>query len=500
MLYTSVNYKGCAIAVAIILLNLSLLGCGGSSGSANNTTSTSAAFSSTCRSVSSNDGHSGDSSHHDDDGSSGCGSGGGGGGGGTSPCTPPTTTGTPWNYPCEISLAKAYNTVFLTDVDGGVPYDEASKEGLAALIADHASLEQQTNWTAWHSVTSIQNPLTDVTNVGVLVADTSNQPTFGIKVGTTLIPIYTAGTWTPPSRGWINDPMGTPVTDLLTGQLISDWSTGVVSIPALLTAHGLPADSYFTFYVTNYAGKPINMDISNTHRIENNGTTNGGFLLAYEDGGDGDYNEPIIYVNAPNSAPSGCYGLKPTILGTPNADLLIRGTLGNDVIMTFGGSDVIYASLGDDVICSGDGNDMVFGGGGKDIIFDDVGRNLLNGDGGDDTIYGAKDRDVIFGGPGNDTIYGNGGGDVVYGDAGDDLIYAGGGNDVALGLGGSDEIHGGDGNDRIFGGQGNDTLYGDGGDDRIYGDYGTNAVDGGGGTNYCAPPLPNDGSTYVNCQ
>ncbi len=415
-------------------------------------------------------------------------------------CTPPTTTGTPWVHPCEISVAKAYNTVFLTDAGGGVPYDEASQEGLAALIADHSSSEQQTNWTAWHSASDIQDALTDVTNVSVLFAETSNQHTFGIKVGTTLIPIYTTGTWTPPSRGWINDPMGTPTIDPVTGQLVSDWSTGVVNIPEVLTQNGLDPNSTFTFYVTNSAGNPIDMDISNTHRIEGNGTYNSGFLLAYEDGSDMDFNDLTVYVNGPSSAPGGCMGYKPTILGTPKADLQITGTLGNDVIMTFGGSDIIYAYLGDDIICSGDGNDIVFAGSGNDIIFDDVGRDLLLAEGGNDIVYGGKDRDVIYGGAGNDTIYGGGGGDVVYGDSGNDLIYSGGGNDVVLGSGGNDEIHGGDGNDKIFGGSGNDALYGDGGDDRIYGGFGTNTVDGGTGINYCAPPLPSDASSFVNCQ
>jgi hypothetical protein len=248
-------------------------------------------------------------------------------------CTPPTTSGTPWAYPCEISVAKAYNTVFLTAAGGGVPYDEASQEGLAALIADHASLEQQTNWTAWHSAASVQDPRADVTNVTVLTNETSNQLKFGIDVGGTQIEIYPAlypaRPWTPPTRGWIDDPLGTPVTDAVTGELVSDWSTGVVNIPDLLITHGLPADSYFTFYVTNGAGTPNSMDISNTHRIEGNGTYNGGFLLGYEDGGsngDHDYNDLTIYVNAPQSAPGGCMGHKPTILGTPNADIQVSGT------------------------------------------------------------------------------------------------------------------------------------------------------------------------------
>jgi Ca2+-binding RTX toxin-like protein len=403
-------------------------------------------------------------------------------------------------------VAKAYNAVFLTDAAGGVPYDEASQEGLSALIADHGSSEQQTNWdaTAWHSATSIQNALTDVTTVSVLIAETSSQHTFGVKVGTTFIPIYTTGTWTPPSRGWINDPMGTLVTDPVSGQVVSDWSTGVVSIPDLLISEHLPADSAFTFYVASSPDNPpssyIPLDNVNTHRIESNGTYNSGFLLAYEDGSDMDFNDLVVYVNGPSSAPGGCMGHKPTILGTPNADLQIRGTLGNDVIMTFGGTDIVRASLGDDIICTGAGDDMVFAGGGNDVIYDNLGRNMIFGNAGDDTIYGGTGKDAIYGGAGDDIIYGGGGNDVIYGDAGNDTIFAGAGNDVAIAMSGNDEIHGGDGNDRIFGANGNDALYGDAGDDRIYGSRGTNTIDGGTGINYCAPPLPGDASVFSNCQ
>ena len=417
----------------------------------------------------------------------------------TGTCTPPTTTGTPWLYPCEISVAKAYNTVFLTEANG-TPYDEASQEGLAALLAAHSSTEPQTNWTGWQSATNIQNPITDVTNVSVLIAETPSPHTFGIKVGTTLIPIYSTGSWTPPSRGWVNDPLGNPVLDPVSGELVSDWKANLTNIPDLLSANGLPADSIFTFYVTDSGGNPVDMDGSNTHRIESNGSYNSGFLLAYDDGTDGDYNDLTIYVNAPRSAPGGCMGHKPTILGTPNPDLMVTGTLGNDVIMTFGGSDIVYGYLGNDIICTGDGNDMVFAGGGNDVIFDDVGRNMLFGGAGNDIFYGGIHRDVIYGGAGDDNIYGGGGGDVVYGDAGNDIIFAGGGNDVVLGLSGNDEIHGGEGNDKIFGGAGNDALFGDGGNDRLYGSFGTNTLDGGPGTNYCAPPLPNDASTFTNCQ
>ena len=575
MAYAPTNNNRWAISIAILFLNLSLLGCGGGGGSASNTANSSAAIASLVSSCSSEDedrslNHD-DSSHYSHcsatytvsynagshgtikpnngdtvnqggatsftvtpdagyaiESVSGCGGSLSGniyttgaitadctvtatfssigGTGNTGACTPPTTTGTPWVYPCEISVAKAYNTVFLTAATGGVPYDETSQEGLADLLNYNPIPEQQTNWTAWHSATSIQYPLTDVTTVSILVNDTSSQMEFGLRVENQLIPIYDAKAWTPPSRGWINDPMGTPELDPVTGTVVPEWSTRVASIPDILTANNLAADSSFTFYVkSSPTGSPVNMDISNTHRIESNGTYNGGFLLAYEDDGsvnsDHDYNDLIVYVNSPYSAPGGCMGFQATMFGTPRSDY-IQGTFGNDVIMTFGGNDVIYGSQGDDIICSGDGNDLVYGGLGKDIIYDGGGRNNLNGGPGADTIYGGNGVDAIFAGGGDDIIYGNGGNDNIFGDSGNDTIYAGGANDKVLGFSGNDTVHGGDGNDQLYNFVGTGTLYGDGGDDLLWGDAQAILLDGGDGINKCLQPMANPRveTIITNCQ
>jgi hypothetical protein len=393
-----------------------------------------------------------------------------------------TTPITTWPNPNEISVAKAYNTVFLTEL-GGLPYDTTSLEGLNSLVADHGGA-MQTDW----------NPVVDdIRNVVVLVDDTADAATFGILVaGSVRVPIYVPGPWTSPSRGWINDPFGI---------IGSDWASRVIDIPALLQANNFPTDSSFEFYV----GSDI-LNSSNTYRIENNGT-NGGFLLAYNGsglaGGDRDANEPIIYVNAPLSAPGGCNGLRPTIIGTPQRDV-IKATSDADVIMSLDGNDVIYGYDGNDVLCGGDGDDVIFGGNGDDVIIDTAGKNKLLGEAGDDLIIGGDDHDVIDGGFGNDILYGGGGDDTMLGDIGDDVLYGQAGNDTMTGGIGNDILNGGEGddiitgdsgNDLLNGGPGNDKLVGNGGDDimngnegddKLYGFSGNDTLDGGVGNDICA--------------
>lgn len=399
-----------------------------------------------------------------------------------------------WAYPNELSVAEVYNTVFLTEVGGGVPYDTTSKSGLDALVADHGGVMKAT----WNAVSD------KIQSVAVLAFDTTAQSTFGIRVGNKRIPIYTPGPWTPPSRRWINNPMG------LVG---SDWSAGIVSIPDLLAENNLPADSNFSFYVGG-----ADLERGNTYLIQNNGT-NGGFLLAYNEGGltsgDQDANEPIVYVNPPLNAPGGCNGLRPTIIGTPGKDI-IKATDGPDVIMSLGGNDIVYGNAGDDVICSGDGNDVVFGGDGNNTIIDSAGYNKLFGDGGDDLIIGGNDHDIIKGGAGNDILDGNGGSDTIVGEDGNDTLYGGDGNDILVGGLGDDTLNGGPGNDKLIGyaddnvlngdaggdllvgNSGNDVLNGGVGSDKLYGQSGNDTLDGGLGTNVC---YGGQGSldTAVNC-
>ena len=97
-----------------------------------------------------------------------------------------------------------------------------------------------------------------------------------------------------------------------------------------------------------------------------------------------------------------CNGLRATIVGTEGDDVL-RGTDGDDVIVSLGGDDRVWGQRGDDVICLGSGNDRAFGNQGGDTIF---------GEAGDDDLFGNGGDDVLDGGAGTDRTQGNGGSDT----------------------------------------------------------------------------------------
>jgi hypothetical protein len=168
------------------------------------------------------------------------------------------------------------------------------------------------------------------------------------------------------------------------------------------------------------------------------------------------------------------------------------------------GSDndnLIVGSLGDDVIFSYDGDDIIIG---DTMCGDAGGADVIDGGDGDDIIVG----DTTCGdGSGNDTIDGGGGSDIIVGDTpggdgtGNDTIDGGDGNDIIIGdtLGGdgtgNDTIDGGDGEDDIAG----DTLGGTGsGDDTIDGGASTDIVDGPGNSDDTTSNVELDVSTPDN--
>jgi hypothetical protein len=89
-----------------------------------------------------------------------------------------------------------------------------------------------------------------------------------------------------------------------------------------------------------------------------------------------------------------CNGIAPTMIGTPDSDV-INGTAADDVIHGLGGDDIINGLEGDDIICGGDGNDTLNGGLGDDQLF---------GENGDDVLSGGSGVNRQDGGLGNDTI------------------------------------------------------------------------------------------------
>lgn len=127
------------------------------------------------------------------------------------------------------------------------------------------------------------------------------------------------------------------------------------------------------------------------------------------------------------------------IFGTAGADN-IRGTNGNDLIVTLEGNDNVRA---------GNGQDCVLGGAGADNIRGDNGEDVLLGEAGTDNINGGNGQDLIAGGEGNDDLRGENGNDVIEGE---------GGNDLMQGDNGDDQLRGGAGVDQANGGPGVDTC------------------------------------------
>lgn len=108
---------------------------------------------------------------------------------------------------------------------------------------------------------------------------------------------------------------------------------------------------------------------------------------------------------------------------------------------------------------AGRGDDTVWGTEAQNVIYGNQGADILNGLAGDDTLYGGQDNDTVSGGEGADALYGN---------LGDDLLVGGIGNDLLFGGMGADTLSGGAGSDLLVGGLGRDVIYA-GGDDTVVG-------------------------------
>jgi len=107
-----------------------------------------------------------------------------------------------------------------------------------------------------------------------------------------------------------------------------------------------------------------------------------------------------LYANSVYAQPK-CNGLKATIIGTPQDDIL-NGTPGPDVIVGLAGNDVIRGFGGNDVICGGLGNDRIIGGPGDDQLFGGPGNDILRGNAGKDILNGGKGKNILDGGLGID--------------------------------------------------------------------------------------------------
>jgi VCBS repeat-containing protein len=151
------------------------------------------------------------------------------------------------------------------------------------------------------------------------------------------------------------------------------------------------------------------------------------------------------------------------IIGTPDADLHLIGTIDNETIDGRAGRDTFSGDLANDRLIGGSGNDrfdlgafiphaIVEGSGsgsGNDLVTSTITRSLA--------AYANVERLTLLGatainGTGNtlaNTIIGNAGANALSGGAGNDVIIAGAGNDKLIG---------GSGNDRLTGGAGRDLF------------------------------------------
>lgn len=143
-------------------------------------------------------------------------------------------------------------------------------------------------------------------------------------------------------------------------------------------------------------------------------------------------------------------------------NLLLEGTIGNDILIGLGGDDVLNGRAGNDVLVGGAGNDILNGGGGNDTMVGGVGNDTYTVSVSTDLVYEDQDS-------GNDTVYASGD-YALSADAQVEFLRAA--NPAGVLLQGNDFSHtisGGAGNDRILGGEGGDRILGYEGDDQLWG-------------------------------
>jgi len=140
---------------------------------------------------------------------------------------------------------------------------------------------------------------------------------------------------------------------------------------------------------------------------------------------------------------------------------VLRGGAQRDVLLGFGGDDILYGG-------AGVANEL-YGGTGNDYYVLEVGDTIVEGVGeGSDSVearlnvysLGANIENLFFGGTGNFNGTGNSLNNLIIGGAGDDVLRGGGG---------SDQIQGGAGTDRLvlLGVQSNYTITAEGNGWRI---------------------------------
>ena len=103
----------------------------------------------------------------------------------------------------------------------------------------------------------------------------------------------------------------------------------------------------------------------------------------------------------------------------------LRGTEGDDVVVTGAQDDEVYGLGGNDRLSGGAGVDNLYGGDGDDVLYGGAGYDVLRGGAGADVLNGGASRDILAGGLGDDTYEFEGrafGRDRISDEGGQDVI------------------------------------------------------------------------------
>jgi hypothetical protein len=175
----------------------------------------------------------------------------------------------------------------------------------------------------------------------------------------------------------------------------------------------------------------------------------------------------VVLVAMPLSADAGdsaptrtCFGMTPTVVGTPGSDSLSGQEGETDVFLGMGGNDWLggtdsYGDAVPDYFCGGRGDDHLRG---------DNAPNFMRGGAGNDSVNAWRGDDLVFGGAGDDHL-----GECDNEAWGIKIFRGGPGNDSACVIDG--EFHGGSGDDRVVSTQCGARLYGGPGNDSFFAWY-----------------------------